>query len=51
MERGLFIMMSDIINDVARKRLPVGVWDSLPDSVQHETIFKALDDSPQFLNE
>ena len=34
-------MMSDIINEVARTKLPVGVWDSLPDDVQHETIFKA----------
>ena len=39
-----------IITDVGQKKLPKGVWDSLPDAVQHETIFKALDDSPQFLN-
>lgn len=50
MEPGLFVMMDEIVNTVARKRLPEGVWDGLPEAVRHETIFKALDDSPQFLS-
>mmetsp|Transcript_70961 Transcript_70961/g.199027 ORF Transcript_70961/g.199027 Transcript_70961/m.199027 type:complete len:430 (+) Transcript_70961:3866-5155(+) len=50
MEGGLFEMMTQIITDVGTNKLPKGVWDSLPEAVQHETIFKALDDSPEFLN-
>lgn len=49
MEPGLFVMMNEIVNDVARRRLPPGVWDGLPEDVRHESIFKALDDSPTFL--
>lgn len=50
MEPGLFLMMDEIVNSVARNRLPPGVWDSLPEAVRHESIFKALDDSPGFLS-
>jgi hypothetical protein len=43
-------LLAQIITDVGTNKLPKGVWDSLPEAVQHETIFKALDDSPEFLN-
>ena len=49
MADGLFYMMVRIVNDVARKHLPEGVWDGLKEDVRDETMIKAFDDIPMFL--
>lgn len=47
---GILVMMDEIVRKVARRHLPLGMWDKIPEDVQIEIIIKTVDDAPSILS-